>query len=120
MEKVRPNYLGEVLITDLSQTEFKDFKPADWAMYFIERYGQYDGDWHKQWTMDQIARILKGTPVIVKQASWDSGQKEYRVSTSGETSPEYKAWAISMLGEPITNGSGDVEYEYTYETGIAP
>jgi hypothetical protein len=120
METNRPKYLGEVLITDLSQTEFKDFTPTDWAMYYIERWGSIDGDHHKTWVLDQVARILKGTPMVVKQASWDDGLKEYRVSTSEETSSEYKAWALSMLGEAIVNGSGDVEYDYSYDTGIAP
>ncbi len=108
-------YLGETLITDLTGTKFENFKPTDWAMYFIERYGQFDGDWHKQWALDQVARILKGTPVVVMQANWADGLKEYRVSTDKETSPEYKTWAIEMLGEFV-----DGEYEYTYETGTAP
>ncbi len=115
MKTPRPNYLGEVLITDLHQTEFKDFTPSDWAMYFIGRYGQIDGDHHKAWVLDQVARILKGTPLIVKQASWDDGQKEYRVRTQDEPSSEYAKWVTEMLGE----SDGD-EYEYSYEEGIAP
>lgn len=71
-------YLGEVIV-DVKDTEFKGFTPSDWVMYFVERFGQFDGGHHKQWVLDQIARILKGTKVVVSQASWDNGQTEYRI-----------------------------------------
>jgi hypothetical protein len=29
-------------------------------MSIIEKYGQIDGDHHKAWVIDQIARIIKG------------------------------------------------------------
>lgn len=107
-------YLGETTI-EQKDTPFKDYTPSDWAVYFIERYGQYDGDWHKQWVLDQIARILKGTKVIIKQAKWDNGHTEWRILTDENTSQEYKDWALSMRGEFV-----DGEYEYSYDVGIAP
>ena len=111
-----PNkYLGEFPV-DISETPFHGFTPADWAMYYIETYGQYDGGWHKQWCMDQIARILKGTPVIVVQARWTDHDPEYRVST-GEESEAYKAWVIEMKGECDEENE---EFEYDYDVGIAP
>jgi hypothetical protein len=114
-------YLGETPV-DISKSEFKNYTPADWAMYFIERYGQIDGGWHQTWVLDQVARILKGTPVIVNLAQWrdsddpDGGIKysEYRVTT-GELSLEYLDWALGMLGE-----FKDGDYEYSYDMGIAP
>lgn len=30
------------------------------VMDLIERYGQIDGSHHKQWVLDQIARVIKG------------------------------------------------------------
>ena len=106
-------YLGETLV-DAENTEFSDFTSSDWAIYFIERYGQYDGGHHKQWVLDQIARILKGSEIIIKEAKWDDGKSEYRIST-GETSDDYKFWVQEMKGEY----DGE-EYQYSYETGIAP
>lgn len=110
-------YLGETIV-DVNNTEFKDYKPSDWALYFIERYGQYDGGHHKQWVLDQIARILKGTKIIIKEARWDNGQSEYRISTDDNTSEEYKAWAKYMLGECLDEENQ--EYMYSYDEGVAP
>lgn len=105
-------YLGETIV-DVKDTEFKDFTPADWAMYYIEGYGQIDGDHHKLWTLDQIARILKGTKVIVKIAKWNNGHSEYRIDLE-EESKEYTEWVKEMMsGE-------DGEFTYGYDTGIAP
>lgn len=101
-------YLGETIV-DVQQSEFKNYKSSDWAMYFIESYGQIDGSHHKQWVLDQVARILKGTKIILKEAKWDNGQSEYRV-TLDEPSKKYKDWVVDMLGDG----------EYDYDDGIAP
>jgi hypothetical protein len=102
-------YLGEVPIDVTKHDEFSEYTPTDWAMYFIESYGQIDGDHHKAWVLDQVARILKGTPVIVTQARWDDGQTEYSVSVNKKTSKKYKEWVLAMKGD-----------EYDYDEGIAP
>jgi len=107
-------YLGEFPL-DLAESPFKDHGPADWAMYFVRRYGQIEGGHHKAWVLDQVARILKGTPVVVKEARWTGGQKEHRVVT-GDPSAEYLAWVEEMKGE--TDDAGDREYDY--DPGIAP
>ena len=108
-------YLGETDV-DIATSGFANLTPSDWAIYFIERFGQYDGGHHKQWTMDQVVRILKGSPVIVKEASWSTGEKEYRVSV-GEPTQEYKDWAIAMKGDWDAE---EEEFEYDYDEGIAP
>lgn len=108
-------YLGSVVVP-VEHTPYAEFTPADWALYFIEQYGQFDGGHHKQWTMDQVVRVLKGTPVIVEKASWDNGHSELRVET-GEPSAEYLQWVKDMRGE--YNEEYD-EYEYGYDEGIAP
>jgi len=107
------NYLGEEVI-DIKKSEFKKYKPSDWAMYFVESYGQIDGDHHKTWVLDQVARILNGTEIILKKAKWDNGEVNWRVSL-GEPSKKYKKWRKEMLGDFI-----DDEYEYSYDEGIAP
>ena len=106
-------YLGESPIGYLAGTPFDGFKAADWAMEFISRYGQIDGEHHKQWVLDQVARILKGTPVIVTLARWSDGQSEYRF-TLGKPSDEYLAWVQDMR---TNDGSDD---QYAYDEGIAP
>lgn len=106
------DYLGEIIL-DIKDTEFKDYTNADWALYFIERYGGYDGAHHKDWVLDQAARCLKGTPVIIKQARWKNGTKNWRINTD-EPSKEYLDWVIEMKdGE-------DGPDTYSYEEGIAP
>jgi hypothetical protein len=110
-------YLGE-LDVDLADTPYKGFTPADWAMCFVGSYGGIDGDRHKAWVLDQVARVLKGTPVIVKEARWDRGggdtEQAYRFWT-GDPSEAYRAWVQGMLGELV-----DGEYECDYDEGIAP
>ena len=106
-------YLGETIV-DIKETSFKDFTSSDWALYFIGSYGQIDGAFHKQWVLDQVARILLGTPIILKIAKWDDGTQEYREDL-GELSKKYIEWVEMIKGEFI-NG----EYEYDYDEGIAP
>lgn len=82
-------------------------------MYFIQSYGQIDGSHHKQWVIDQVARILKGNKIILKQAKWDNGEMEWRVSLD-EPTKEYQQWIIEMKdGE-------DGADTYSYDCGIAP
>lgn len=108
-------YLGDVVVDIATDETYKDHTPQDWAMEFITVYGQTDSSIHKAWALDQVARILKGTPVILSIASWDSGEREYRFKT-GEPSIEYTEWVESMLGGHEPDGSR----EYDYDEGIAP
>lgn len=51
------------------------------AMAIIERYGQYDGDHHKLWVLDQVARILKGDEYnewVIKMKAGADGPNTYR------------------------------------------
>lgn len=108
-------YLGETPINPLEVPEFAQYGPANWAMLFVSKYGQIDGDHHKTWVLDQVARILKGTPVLVTEARWDNGQQEYRFDT-GEPSQEYLDWVERMRGKREDNGTR----QYGYDEGIAP
>ena len=102
------NYLGEFEV-ELSETPYAGFKAKDWALLYASCYGQIDGDHHKQWVIDQMTRILMGTPVIVKVAKWGNGHSEFRFNT-GEPSEEYNAWIKDYAD------GGD----YSYDAGIAP
>jgi len=82
--------------------------PAEWALIFIEQYGQIDGGHHKAWVLDQVARILLGTPVIVIAPHMTD-------CATGKPSKRYLDWVNEMLGEEM-----DGEYEYDYDEGIAP
>jgi hypothetical protein len=100
-------YLGEFSV-DPSTTEFKDFTPSDWALRYIFTYGQIDGAHHKQWVLDQVVRILTGTPIEITEARWSNGHKEYRCQLG--TSKAYKKW--------VKEYENDGEYEY--DEGIPP
>lgn len=108
-------YLGEVLV-NIEDSPFKGYTETDFAMYFIERYGQIDGVHHKAWVLDQVARILNGTPVIIKKASWADSLVEYRLTT-GEPSKKYLDWVVKMMSGALDDGE---EYTYSYDKGIAP
>lgn len=108
-------YLGSTPVVDLTGTPFEGFGPQDWALKYVEYYRQIDGGHHKQWVLDQIARILLGTPVEVELARWYNGKEEYHFST-GEPSEKYLEWEADMFGEMDENGY----YEYGYDHGVAP
>lgn len=113
---MKNKYLGARVLQSYAGTPYENFGPADWALAFIERYGQIEGDHHRVWVLDQVARILKGAPVLVSLAEWSNGAKEYRLRT-GNPSQEYLAWREEMLGEKDKETG---EREYDYNEGIAP
>ena len=100
-------YLGEMVL-NLNNTEYRDYTSKDWVISWIEMYGSVDGAHHKDWLLDQIVRILKGTKVIVSLAQWDDGTEEERFILEDATL-EYHQWVdeISDAG-------------YSYDVGIAP
>ena len=104
-------YLGEEIV-DIHKTEFSMYTKKDWVMIWIEMYGQIDGSHHKQWLIDQIARILKGTNVLVTIAKWEN-YREYRYNLS-EASEEYYEWVETM------KSGEDGKDTYSYDSGIAP
>lgn len=108
------SYLGEFPLPPTSK--YHNYSPTDWAMEFISSYGQIDGAHHKNWVLDQVARILHGTPVISSMATWDNGESEVRFET-GDPSTAYLMWTDEMRGQwDVLNG----EFEYEYDYGIAP
>lgn len=108
-------YLGET-IYDAKETIYAKYKKKDWALKWIELYGWIDGSHHKDWLLDQVTRILNGTPVIIKLAAWDNGETEWRF-TLDEPTTEYHQWVEKLRGEydPVNE-----EYEYEYSVGVAP
>jgi hypothetical protein len=109
-------YLGETPLDIDIHPDYRSMTPTDWALRYIEAYGQIDGGHHKLWVLDQVARILNGTPIVVVQAKWEDGFTEDRFSTVEPPSQKYKDWVVSTLGPKDEDG----EYEYDYDEGIAP
>ena len=106
-------YIGEEIV-DIKETSYKDHTPTDWALTYIRYYGGTDGGHHKQWVLDQVARILNGTPVIVRKATWeDPHLVEYRFTT-GEPSEKYLQWV-----KEYKDGEDGPE-TYDYDEGIVP
>ncbi len=105
-------YLGETKVS-VEDTPYANYTQLDWVLYFLE-YGHFDGDHHKQWAIDQATRVIKGTGVVIKKATWDDGTIEYRVSTIEPPSDEYKKYVADyMSGE-------DGPSTYSYDEGVAP
>jgi hypothetical protein len=102
------NYLGETIV-DISNTEFKNYKKHDWVLYFISKYGGIDGADHKDWVLDQIARISNNTKLIIKIAKWDNDEQEYRIELDSPSKKYYK-WI-----KDITEND-----KYYYKEGVAP
>ena len=109
-------YLGTFPV-DIKDTEFAKYTPTDWALYFIGSYGQIDGSHHKLWVLDQVARILHGTQVIVTERRWADGHKEFDTNVAVEPSQSYLDWVVEMKGD------WDEEYQeftYEYDVGMPP
>ena len=106
------SYLGETIL-DIHKTKYVMYTQQDWVMMWIERYSGIDGTHHKDWLIDQIARILKGTKIIIKLAKWSNGHEEERFTLDKPTQ-EYQKWVEEMCdGEDGAN-------TYSYDAGIAP
>ena len=102
-------FLGETVL-DIHKTEYAMYSREGWVLFWIRKYSISN---HEQWLVDQIARILHGTKVIVSLAKWDDGQEEYRFVLAKPT-PQYLKWVEEMRdGE---NGADT----YDWDTGIAP
>ena len=102
-------YLGEVDVKmEDPENPYNGFTTKDLMFEFINRYGSIDGAHHKDWVMNQCTKIYHGTPVIVKLASWDNGETEYRIRLD-EDSEAYKKYVEE------TEEAG-----YEVEEGIAP
>lgn len=114
-EKQDVQYLGEFDV-DIATTPYAEYTPTDWALLYNFRYGQIDGSHHKQWVLDQITRILNGTPVVLTVRKWDNGNEEYNYNT-GEPSQAYLDWVQEYQGEYDEESD---TYEYRYDEGIAP
>lgn len=98
---------------DDNLAKYADYTPTQWALMWIERYGQIDGAHHKQWVLDQVARILNGTPILFGNYTFPNGSTEERFQL-GEPSEKYKQWVIEMKdGE-------DGPDTYGYDEGVAP
>ena len=105
-EMYMSKFLGETLV-DVNKTK------EEWVMEWIESYRGIDGEHHQNWLTDQIARILKGTPVISKLAKWESGTEEYRYDLD-KPSQEYLDWVAEM------RSGEDGPYTYGYDVGSPP
>lgn len=107
------SYMGEIEVKQ-ADTSYAKYGRVEWAMYFIEKYGQIDGDHHKAWVLDQAVRCLKGAPITIKKAQWTDHPPEFRVKVG--TNKTYEQWVVEMQGELDENG----DFEYGYEEGIPP
>lgn len=113
------NYLGEFPVDVAKHPVYSKWIAADWAMLFIGKYGGIDGDHHKTWVLDQVARILKGTPVVVVQARWNNHEPEDRFTVASPPSKTYTQWVKEMKG-PWVKTKYYEGWEYGYDEGIAP
>ena len=108
-------YKGEIEL-DVNHSQYKYYTPEDWAMYWIEHWAGFDGAHHKDWVIDQVARILKGTKVILKIAVWENeeGRAEEERFSLDEPPKAYWGWVSEM------KSGEDGPETYSYEFGIAP
>ena len=105
-------YLGEF---PLDEQLTKD----EAILWFIASYGSIDGAHHKNWVLDQVARIVHGTPVIGHEKRWQRVDHVHveTLYETGEPSEAYLAWVKELRGRWDPEWE---EFEYDYDEGIAP
>lgn len=104
--------------TQLANEVYPDITPSECAMMMIECYGGIDGAHHKSWVIDQVARILCGTPVLVTMYHYEDelgefSHTEHRFSTD-TPSEQYNQWVV----DSCTDSDGELAWDY--DCGIAP
>jgi hypothetical protein len=104
-------YLGEFPLEIIDTTD--PAKAIEYALLYNGNYGGIDGEHHKMWVLDQMSRVLLGTPVIVTVARWQNGQEEKRYVT-GAPSAKYVEWVKKL------RAGKDGPETYGYDEGIAP
>jgi hypothetical protein len=90
-------YLGEKIL-NIEETEYKNYTKNDWIILFLEKYGTIEGIHHKNWLIDTIAQIAKGTEIVIKLAKWDNDCEEYRFFLD-KPSKEYIDWVETFNEE---------------------
>ena len=82
------------------------------ALRVILHYGGIDGNHHKQWTLDQVVRVLTGCELERKVAVGADG-KEYPYFRRGRSS-WYDRWVENH------NDGEDGPNTYSWDEGIPP
>jgi len=71
-------FLGDTVV-EARDTVYWGYGPAEWALCFLGKYQHIEGEHHKDWLIDQVTRVLIGERVIITEARWSNGIKEYRL-----------------------------------------
>ena len=87
--------LDKTTINTSIHKDFKKYGQLEWIALWVEMYGGFDGSHHKNWVLDQVMRIAKGTKVIVEKIQFENGKSEYLYSLD-EPSKEYSDWLEEM------------------------
>ncbi len=107
-------YLGETII-DIKDSEFKNYCASDWVLWYMQSYGGFYDSHHKDWLLDQIARLSNRMVPKISLAKWDNGHQEYRITLHNvKETEQYINWvAECKRGE-------DGPDTYNYNIGITP
>jgi len=103
-----PEYIGTFSVDQATHPDFKDKTAVDWAVEFAVDGILNDSTRVKHQKLDDIARVLKGTPVDVVEKRWDDGTIEH-VPTLGAPSEDY----ISLRQELANQG-----YSFQLDDGL--
>lgn len=107
------DYQGSFPVKTVDTTD--KAKAIEYAMEYISLYGQIGGDHHKAWVLDQVARILQGTPIEVSKRVWTNQNGSTHTELDWNTGTPSKKYLEWVNGMRFCNGE-----EYDYDEGIAP
>ena len=107
------NIVSKHDITNDPRNPYFGYTKEQMALAFIENYGAIDGSHHKDWVLDQIARVLHGTKVKVTLFCYDDNTQSIRILTEDAPSVAYDEWVKLMC----TDHDGNYHPEW-YSTGM--
>ncbi len=70
-------------IVPANQTKFVNFSNVDWAVYFIDLFGNSWLEEDKQKALDYARSVLTGGQVEILQKTWSDGAVSYNFSVVG-------------------------------------
>lgn len=98
---------------DKSPEEMDDGERVQAALDVASSYGGIDGDHHKAWIIDQMVRVLTGSPFEVSAIHSGADGRRFTHEKLGE-SEEYRDF-VKQYEE-----GEDGPYTFDWDTGIAP
>lgn len=97
----------------ISPEEMSEAERIEAALALASKYGGTDGEHHKMWVIDQMVRVMTGSPIVKSEVHLDPHGDGYTFDELG-SSLSYEAFVSAQ------NVGEDGQNIHEWDTGIAP